>query len=104
MFQFYLVYNFEKFISFGLGTVRSERVNFIQYFCLSGCFCVFASLESLSFVRDYLDELNVKSKYDSIEDSNPIQLPPPTFLVLARNPNNDDIHELRKEGQELASR
>jgi len=34
-----------------------------------------------------------------------MQLPPPTFLILARNPNSDDIiHQMRKEGQELASR
>ena len=72
---------------------------------LSGCFCVYGSLESLDFVRDCLDELSVKSKYDSIDESNPMQVPPPTFVILAKNPNHDDIiHQLRKEGQELCSR
>ena len=66
---------------------------------------MYGSLESLDFVRDCLDELSVKSKYDSIDESNPMQVPPPTFLILAKNPNNDDIiHHLRKEGQELSSR
>lgn len=66
---------------------------------------MYGSLESLDFVRDCLDELSVKSKYDSIDESNPMQVPPPTFLILAKNPNNDDIiHQLRKEGQDLSSR
>ena len=66
---------------------------------------MYGSLESLDFIRDCLDELSVKSKYDSIDESNPMQVPPPTFLILAKNPNNDDtIHKLRKEGQELSSR
>ena len=30
-FQFYSVWNFGKFISFGLGTVRSERVQMTTY-------------------------------------------------------------------------
>ena len=72
---------------------------------LLGCFCVYGSLASLDFVRDCLDEMTTRSKYDSIDDSNPMQLPPPTFLILARNPNSDDvIHQMRKDGQELASR
>lgn len=79
--------------------------NWILLSILLGCFCVYGSLTSLDFVRDCLDEMTTRSKYDSIDDSNPMQLPPPTFLILARNPNNDDIiHQLRKEGQELASR
>ena len=70
-----------------------------------GCFCVYGSLESLDFVRDCLDELSVKSKYDSVDESNPILILPPTFIILARSPNNEDIiHHLRKEGQELCSR
>lgn len=70
-----------------------------------GCFCVYGSVESLHFVRDCLDELSNKSKYDSVDESNPIQIPPPTFVILAKNPNNDGIiHQLRKEGQQLCSR
>ncbi|KAK2568305.1 Rho GTPase-activating protein 5 [Acropora cervicornis] len=70
-----------------------------------GCFCVYGSEESLDFVRDCLDELSVKSKYDTVDESNPILIPPPTFLILAKNPNNEEIvHQLRKEGQELCAR
>ena len=66
---------------------------------------MYGSLESLDFVRDCLDELSVKSKYDSVDESNPILILPPTFIILARSPNNEDIiHHLRKEGQELCSR
>lgn len=66
---------------------------------------MYGSLESLDFVRDCLDELSVKSKYDSVDESNPILMLPPTFIILARSPNNEDvIHHLRKEGQELCSR
>ena len=79
--------------------------NWILFSILLGCFCVYGSLSSLDFVRDCLDEMTTRSKYDSVDDSNPMQFAPPTFLILARNPNNDDIiHRLRKEGQELASR
>ena len=75
------------------------------FVCLTGCFCVYGSEESLEFVRDCLDELSVKSKYDTVDESNPILIPPPTFLILAKNPNNEEIvHQLRKEGQELCAR
>lgn len=82
----------------------NEFVNFCFRF-LTGCFCVYGSEESLEFVRDCLDELSVKSKYDTVDESNPILIPPPTFLILAKNPNNEEIvHQLRKEGQELCAR
>ena len=66
---------------------------------------MYGSVSSLDFIRYCLSEMSERCKYDSVDDSNPVQLPPPTFLILARNLNNDDIiHQLRKEGQELASR
>ena len=33
--------------------------------------------------------MSERCKYDSVDDSNPVQLPPPTFLVLARNLSDD---------------
>ena len=70
---------------------------------------MYGSLNSLEFIRYCLNEILARSRYmyDSVDDSNgnPMQPPPTTYLVLARNPNNDDIiHQLRREGQELASR
>ena len=66
---------------------------------------MYGSEESLEFVRECLDELSTKSKYDTVDESNPILIPPPTFLILAKNPNNEEIiHQLRKEGQELCAR
>ena len=73
-------------------------------FVLQGCLCVYGSVESLHYIQEYLDS-QAKSKFDSIDSNNTIQCPPPTVLVLARNPNNeDDIHFLRKEGHKLAHR
>ena len=78
---------------------------FVMHMFLPACFCVYGSSSSLDFIRYCLSEMSERCKYDSVDDSNPVQLPPPTFLVLARNLSDDDnIHQLRKEGQDLASR
>ena len=78
---------------------------FVMHMFLPACFCVYGSSVSLDFIRYCLSEMSERCKYDSVDDSNPVQLPPPTFLVLARNLSDDDnIHQLRKEGQDLASR
>jgi hypothetical protein len=74
-------------------------------FYSTGYFCVFSNLYSLEYVQEVLEDMYCKSRYNSVDDTNMLNLDATITIFLAKSPDNEDVlPSLRQKGQDLADR
>ncbi|XP_048580829.1 rho GTPase-activating protein 5-like isoform X3 [Nematostella vectensis] len=71
----------------------------------NGYFFVYSSPDSLEYVHEILDEMYCKSRYNSVDDSTMVQPSASITIILAKNPDMEDmVPQLRRRGADLAER
>ncbi|XP_031562663.1 rho GTPase-activating protein 5-like isoform X2 [Actinia tenebrosa] len=70
-----------------------------------GYFCVYSTLYSLEYVQDVLESMYCKPGYNSVDETNMLNLSASITIFLAKSPDNEDVlPSLRQKGQDLAKR